>query len=82
MQTNSSGVVQVDNLPPGTYTVTEQLYDKYVPVEASKVSIIGGQVSTVSFNNKLKRGKLTVILCESNVKYVTAFPRGRYRLRP
>ena len=60
VQTNSSGVVQVDNLPPGTYTITEQLYDKYVPQEAHKVTVVGGQVSTVSFNNKLKRGKLTV----------------------
>lgn len=82
MQTNSSGVVQVDNLPRGLHTITEQLYDKYVPQEAHKVTVVGGQVSTVSFNNKLKRGKLTVILCESNVKYVTAFPRDRYRLRP
>ena len=46
---------------PGTYTVTEQDIDKYEPQKAQKVTIVSGQTSTVTFNNKLKRGSLEVI---------------------
>lgn len=58
--TNASGQVQIDNLTPGVYTVTEQSYDKYEPQNVQRVTIVSGQTSTVTFNNKLKRGSLTV----------------------
>ena len=45
---------------PGTYTVTEQTYDKYVPQETHRVTVLAGQTATVSFNNVLRRGDLTV----------------------
>jgi LPXTG-motif cell wall-anchored protein len=40
--------------------VTEQNYDKYEPQEVRRVTVVSGQVSTVSFNNVLKRGDLVV----------------------
>ena len=46
---------------PGVYTVTEMDYDKYEPQESRRVTVVSGQVSTVNFNNKLKRGDLQVI---------------------
>lgn len=58
--TNSKGEFQIDNLAPGTYTITEQTYDKYEPQEVRRVTVVAGQTSTVNFNNVLKRGDLTV----------------------
>lgn len=61
VQTNSKGEIQIDNLVPGVYTVTEQSYDKYNPQETRRVTVVSGQVATVTFNNTLKRGDLQVI---------------------
>lgn len=58
--TGKNGEIQIDNLNPGVYTVTEQAYDKYEPQETRRVTVVNGQVATVTFNNKLKRGDLTV----------------------
>ena len=60
VKTTNGGVIQVDNLRPGVYTVTEAEYDKYVPQETRRVTVVSGQVSTVTFNNVLKRGGLKV----------------------
>ena len=61
VKTNSSGEMQIDNLLPGVYTVTELAVDKYEPQEVRRVTVVSGQVSTVNFNNVLKRGDLKVI---------------------
>lgn len=60
VQTKNGGQIQLDNLKPGTYTVTEQSYEKYEPQESRSVTVVSGQTATVTFNNKLKRGDLTV----------------------
>lgn len=60
VQTGPNGEIQIDNLTPGVYTVTEQSYDKYEPQEVRRVTVVSGQVATVNFNNVLKRGDLTV----------------------
>lgn len=60
VKTANGGVIQVDDLRPGVYTVTETEYDKYVPQETRRVTVVSGQVSTVTFNNVLKRGGLKV----------------------
>lgn len=58
--TGAGGIIQIDNLAPGVYTVTEQNYDKYEPQEVRRVTVVSGQVATVNFNNTLKRSDLTV----------------------
>lgn len=58
--TDAGGVIQINNLAPGVYTVTEQSYDKYEPQEVRRVTVVSGQVAMVSFNNSLKRGTLIV----------------------
>lgn len=58
--TDRNGEIRIDNLMPGTYTVTEQSYDKYEPQESHRVTVLAGQTATVSFNNVLRRGDLTV----------------------
>ena len=59
--TKNGGQIQIDNLMPGVYTVTELAEDKYEPQETRKVTVVAGQTATVTFNNKLKRGDLSVI---------------------
>ena len=58
--TGAGGVIQIDNLAPGVYTITEQSYDKYEPQEVRRVTVVSGQVATVNFNNTLKRSTLIV----------------------
>lgn len=60
VQTGAGGVIQIDNLAPGVYTIIEQSYDKYEPQEVRRVTVVSGQVATVNFNNTLKRGTLIV----------------------
>lgn len=60
VKTGAGGTIQIDNLTPGVYTVTEQNYDKYEPQEVRRVTVVSGQVATVNFSNVLKRGDLTV----------------------
>lgn len=58
--TTGAGEIQVDNLAPGTYTVTEQTFDQYAPQESRRVTVVSGQTATVTFNNTLRRGDLVV----------------------
>ena len=58
--TGAGGIIQIDNLAPGIYTVAEQNYDKYEPQEVRRVTVVSGQVASVNFNNTLKRGTLIV----------------------
>lgn len=60
VKTNAAGEILIDGLTPGVYTVTEQSYEKYEPQSVQRVTVIGGRTSTVTFNNVLKRGDLTV----------------------
>ena len=58
--TNAHGEIDITDLNPGVYTVTEQAVDKYEPQATQRVTIVSGQTSTVNFNNVLKRGDLQV----------------------
>ena len=59
--TNADGEMQIDDLRPGVYTVTEQNSDRYEPQEVRQVTVISGQVTAVAFHNMLKRGSLEVV---------------------
>ena len=59
--TGEDGTIAIDELQPGTYTVTEASANKYEPQESQQVTIVGGQTATVTFNNTLKRGSLEVV---------------------
>lgn len=58
--TDANGEIKIDNLKPGSYTVTEIVADEYEPQEVRTVMIVSGQTATVTFNNVLKRGSLQV----------------------
>lgn len=59
--TDAAGEMQLDDLRPGVYTVTEQSSERYEPQEVRQVTVISGQVATVTFHNTLKRGSLEVV---------------------
>lgn len=70
--TAKDGTVQVQNLIPGTYVVTEIQKDQYIPIDSQKVTIKSGVTTDVEFYNKMKRGTLKVIKTaeDGNVKDV------------
>lgn len=61
LKTDGKGVIQINNLAPGTYTVKENNSDYYEPQSEQTVTVNGGQTVSVEFNNTLKRGTLTII---------------------
>lgn len=61
VKTDKDGKFLLDNLRPGTYTVTEQTYDKYEPQKSQKVTVVAGQTAKVNFNNVLRRGDLKIV---------------------
>ena len=73
--TNSRGEVQIDNLQPGEYTVTEQMAGDYVPLEPQKVTVQAGQTATVSFNNSLQKGSLTVAKNSEDGLNIELYPK-------
>ena len=58
--TGEDGTIKVENLQPGTYTVTELTENRYEPQKAQTVEVKGGETAAVDFSNILKRGDLKV----------------------
>lgn len=58
--TEKDGSIKVENLNPGTYTVTEMVEERYEEQKSQKVEVTGGKTATVEFSNVLKRGDLKV----------------------
>ena len=59
--TDSKGVFLKSNIPAGTYTVTEEAIDKYVPQKSQTVTVRGGETATVNFDNILKKFRVKVV---------------------
>ena len=60
IQIENGGQIQIDNLIPGVYTVTELTEEKYVPQDVQHITVISGQITTVNFSNTLKKWQLSV----------------------
>lgn len=58
--TDSKGVFLKSNIPAGTYTVTEESIDKYVPQKSRTVTVKAGQTVSVYFDNVLKKFRVEV----------------------
>ena len=61
VKTGSDGSMEIKGLVPGTYTVSEQVADYYEPQKEQSITIKAGETTKVNFNNKLKKGNLTVV---------------------
>lgn len=59
--TDSKGVFLKENIPAGTYTVTEESIDKYVPQKSQTVTVRDGETTTVNFDNILKKFRVKVV---------------------
>ena len=58
--TDENGELQLENLVPGVYTVTENAAAFYKPQAPQAVTVKAGQTAEVFFSNQLKRGALEV----------------------
>lgn len=65
VKTANGGSITADNLAPGEYTVTEETPEEYAEREAQNITVASGQTATVSFNNTLKKFRLTVIKADA-----------------
>ena len=61
VKTGKDGTIKVQNLTPGTYTVTELAEERYETQKSRKVTVKGGEIAKVEFSNVLKRGSVKVI---------------------
>ncbi len=58
--TNANGEIDISDLTPGTYTITEENIDRYVPNQSQTITVSSGKTSSVSFYNILKKFRVTV----------------------
>lgn len=58
--TNANGEIDISDLVPGTYTITEENIDRYVPNQSQTITVSSNKTSSVSFYNVLKKFRVTV----------------------
>ncbi len=58
--TNANGEINIANLAPGNYQISEYTDVKYVPQDTQTVTIVSGQTASVQFSNVLKKFKVNV----------------------
>lgn len=58
--TNANGEIDISDLVLGTYTITEENIDRYVPNQSQTITVSSGKTSSVSFYNILKKFRVTV----------------------
>lgn len=60
VKTDKNGKINIPNLLPGKYTVTEKTPDRYVDQQSQSVTVEYGKTATVSFKNVLKRSEIVI----------------------
>ena len=58
--TNANGEINIANLAPGNYQISEYTDVKYVPQDTQTVTIVSGQTASVRFSNVLKKFRVNV----------------------
>ena len=58
--TNANGEINIANLAPGNYQISEYTDVKYVPQGTQTVTIVSGQTASVQFSNVLKKFRVNV----------------------
>lgn len=58
--TNANGEINIANLAPGNYQISECTDVKYVPQDTQTVTVVSGQTASVHFSNVLKKFRVNV----------------------
>lgn len=58
--TNANGEINIANLAPGNYQISEYTDVKYVPQDTQTVTIVSGQTASIQFSNVLKKFRINV----------------------
>lgn len=58
--TNANGEINIANLAPGNYQISEYTDVKYVSQDTQTVTIVSGQTASVQFSNVLKKFRVNV----------------------
>lgn len=58
--TDENGEIPLSGLAPGTYTITEENMDRYVPNQSKTITIANNQSTSVAFHNTLKKFRVNV----------------------
>lgn len=79
--TNSKGEFELDDLVPGTYTVTENKYSRYVAQKAQTVKVEAGKTATVSFKNVLKPSDFKIVKKDAVTKKVIELAGFKFKIK-
>lgn len=60
VKTDKNGKINIPNLLPGKYTVTEKTPDRYVNQQSQTVTVENGKTATVTFKNILRRSEIVI----------------------
>lgn len=60
VKTDKNGKINISNLLPGKYTVTEKTPDRYVDQQSQTVTVENGKTATVTFKNILRRSEIVI----------------------
>lgn len=60
VKTDKDGKINIPNLRPGKYTVTEKTPERYVDQQSQIVTVEYGKTATVTFKNILKRSEIVI----------------------
>lgn len=80
VKTDSKGYFNLTDLVPGTYTVTENKYSRYVAQKAQTVKVEAGKTTTVSFKNVLKPSDFKIVKKDAVTKKVIELAGFKFKI--
>ena len=81
VKTDSKGYFNLTDLVPGTYTVTENKYSRYVAQKAQTVKVEAGKTATVSFKNVLKPSDFKIVKKDAVTKKVIELAGFKFKIK-